>query len=58
MLAWTTGFLAGPALAGFALGADLGSALFVGLIVVCGIAGLATLRLARHLPPQANIIRA
>jgi MFS family permease len=57
-LAWTTGFLTGPAIAGLSLGADQGSALFAGLILACAAAAIGTLRLQQHLPAQANTIAA
>ena len=56
-LAWTTGFLIGPAIAGTTLGARLGTALLLGLITACGAAALGAARLARHLPPEANHIQ-
>jgi MFS family permease len=55
-LAWTTGFLTGPALAGVALDAGAGTMLFLALIAACATAGGATRRLERHLPPSANRI--
>jgi MFS family permease len=57
-LAWTTGFLTGPAIAGFTLGAGHGSAHLVGLVIACAFAALATLRLRHHLPPGANTVAA
>jgi MFS family permease len=57
-LAWTTGFLIGPALAGAALAAHLATPLFLGLITLCGAAAVAATKLARHLPPAANRITA
>jgi MFS family permease len=57
-LAWTAGFIAGPAAAGPALAAGLGQALFAGLIGVLCLAGLATWRLERLLPPTANRVPA
>jgi MFS family permease len=57
-LAWTTGFLTGPAIAGLSLGADHGSALFLGLILACAVAAIGTLRLRHHLPAQTNTIAA
>jgi MFS family permease len=55
-LAWTTGFLTGPVLAGFALDAGAGTLLFLGLIAACAAAGGAARRLGRRLPPTANRI--
>jgi MFS family permease len=55
-LAFTTGFLIGPAGGATALGAGLGTGLFAALAGACAAAGLAALRLHRHLPPGANQI--
>lgn len=55
-LAWTTGFLTGPPLAGLALDAGAGTLLFLTLITACVAAGAAARRLARRLPPTANRI--
>jgi MFS family permease len=57
-LAFTTGFLIGPASGGVALGAGLGTGLFAGLATACAAAGVAALRLRRHLPTAANHIPA
>jgi MFS family permease len=57
-LAWTTGFLTGPAIAGLTLAAEQGSALFMGLTVACGAAAIDTLRLQHDLPAHANTIAA
>jgi len=56
-LAWTTGFLIGPAIAGTTLGAHHGTALLLGLITACAAAALGAARLARHLPPEANHVQ-
>ena len=56
VLAFTTGFLVGPAGGAAALGAGWGAGLFAGLILACLVAALAALRLGRHLPPSANQI--
>jgi len=56
VLAFTAGFLAGPASGGAALGAGWGTGLFAVAAVVCLAAGAAALRLSRHLPPEANRI--
>jgi MFS family permease len=53
-LAWTTGFLVGPLLAGFVLGAGHGPAFFLGLICACGVVALGALDLERRLPTAAN----
>jgi MFS family permease len=55
-LAWTGGYIAGPALAGFALAADQGYALFVVLIGILAVAGLGAWRLERLLPMSINRI--
>ena len=55
-LAWTTGFLIGPIVAGFTLDAGLGTELFAGLIVACVLAAIGARRLERHLPPEANVV--
>src|SRR6266849_7445154 len=57
-LAFTTGFLLGPAGGGAALGASWGTGLFAVLVLACAAAALAALRLDRHLPPAANQIPA
>ncbi|HYT51777.1 MAG TPA: MFS transporter [Gaiellaceae bacterium] len=54
-LAWTSGFIVGPLIAGFALGAGHGRAFFVGLICACGLAALGALDLERRLPAAANL---
>ncbi len=56
VLAFTTGFLLGPAGGGAALGAGQGTGLFAVLVLACAAAALAALRLSRHLPPAANQI--
>ena len=58
VMAFTTGFLLGPAAGGAALGAGWGSGLFAVLVLACVLAAVAALRLARHLPPSANQITA
>src|SRR6266516_3937652 len=57
-LAFTTGFLIGPAGGAAALGAGWGTGLFAALVLACALAGVAALRLDRHLPPGANQIPA
>jgi MFS family permease len=57
-LAWTTGFLLGPAVAGAALDAGIDTALFTGLIAASAIAGVGAVRLARHLTPATNLVEA
>jgi MFS family permease len=53
-LAWTAGFIAGPAAAGLTLAAGQGQALFAGLIGALCLAAVAAWRLERRLPPAAN----
>jgi MFS family permease len=55
-LAWTSGFLAGPAIAGVSLSAGEGSALFVGLILACAAAAIGALRLRPHLALRTDTI--
>jgi MFS family permease len=55
-LAWTTGFLTGPPLAGVALDTGAGTLLFLALIAACTAAAAASRRLERRLPPTANRI--
>jgi MFS family permease len=57
-LAWTVGFIVGPAVAGLALAAGHGRALFAGFVVVLGAAAWAAWRLERHLPARMNRIDA
>jgi MFS family permease len=58
VLAFTTGFLLGPAGGGAALGVGWGTGLFAVLVLACAAAAVAALRLGRHLPPTANQIPA
>ena len=57
-LAFTTGFLLGPAIGGAALGAGWGTGLFAVLALGCVLACAAALRLGRQLPSSANRIAA
>src|SRR5580692_3842127 len=57
-LAFTTGFLLGPASGGLALGAGWGTGLFAVMLLACALAAPAALRLGRHLPAGANQITA
>ena len=57
-LAWTTGFIAGPTVAGLALAAGRPEALFLGLIACCGVLALGWLRLERRLPATVNLVPA
>ena len=58
VLAFTTGFLLGPASGGLALGAGWGTGLFAVMLLACALAAVAALRLGHHLPPGANQITA
>ncbi len=58
VLAFTTGFLLGPAGGGAALGAGWGTGLFAILVLACAAAVVAALRLGRHLSLAANLIPA
>jgi MFS family permease len=58
VLAFTTGFLLGPAGGGAVLGAGQGRGLFAILVLASAAAAVAALRLGRHLPPTANQIPA
>ena len=53
-LAFTTGFLVGPAGGAAALGAGWGAGLFAGLIAACVLAGAGAIGLGRRLPAAAN----
>ncbi len=55
-LAWTTGFAAGPALAGVFLAAGAASALIGCLVAACAIGVVGSLRLARRLPPALDVV--
>ncbi len=57
-LAFTTGFLLGPASGGLALGAGWGTGLFAAMLLACAFAAVAAVRLGRHLPASANQITA
>lgn len=57
-LAWTVGAIFGPAAAGIFLDRGLGRGFLVGLIACCGVAALASLRLERHVPATANLMKA
>jgi MFS family permease len=50
VLAWTTGYAVGPAIAGLAITSGSATALFAGLIGACGLAAAAAARLAPSLP--------
>jgi MFS family permease len=55
-LAWTTGFAAGPALAGAVLAAGEANLLLLGLIAGCAIGAAGSLRLAPHLPAGIDVV--
>jgi MFS family permease len=55
-LAWTTGFASGPALAGAVLAAGQPAALMLGLITLCAVGTVGSLRLARHLPAGIDVV--
>ena len=55
-LAWTTGYIAGPAIAGFALAAGAGHVLFGALIGALGVVVVGAWRLEHRLPPATNRI--
>jgi MFS family permease len=57
-LGWTTGFLVGPAVAGFALDADAGAALMMVLIAACLVAAVLANKLGERLPASANLVTA
>jgi MFS family permease len=57
-LAWTTGYMIGPAIAGFALAAGQGRVLFAGLIGALGVVAVGAWRLERQLPAAVNRIPA
>jgi hypothetical protein len=56
VLAFTTGFLLGPAGGGAALGAGWGTGLFIGLVLACASASVVAFWLGRHLPSFADLI--
>lgn len=57
-LGYTTGFVAGPLLAGLLLGQGLGGLLFVILIAACGGCALLVRRLEHHVPESLNRVGA
>jgi MFS family permease len=56
-LAFSAGFIIGPAIAGFLLGAGAGVELFVLLIVVCGVVALLFRWLETEIPTEANLMQ-
>ncbi|MEU0483512.1 MFS transporter [Streptosporangium sp. NPDC006013] len=57
-LAWTSGYVIGPGLAGMALGAGYGSVLFMVLVGVLVLVAGQAIRLERFLPPSVNGVSA
>ena len=57
-LAWTTGFIVGPAISGAALSRGWGMGLFTALIPACGLVALLALRLGHRLPATIDTIPA
>ena len=55
-LAWTTGFIVGPAISGAAFSRGWGTGLFTALIPACGLAALLALRLGHRLPATIDTI--
>ena len=55
-LAWTTGFVAGPAISGAIFSGGWGTGLFTALIPACGLAALLALRLGHRLPATIDTI--
>src|SRR3954462_12458710 len=53
-LAWTGGWILGPAFSGAALRAGLAVPLLMALVAGCGLAGLGPHRLRRHLPAHTD----
>ncbi len=55
---WSVGHIIGPAIAGAAIGAELGNYFFGGLIVACLAAAYFAVSLEKHLPPGTNKVTA
>lgn len=55
-LAWTTGFIIAPLIAGIALGAGQPTALFLGLIAACGVGALVAVRLRTSIPTDLDVV--
>jgi MFS family permease len=55
-LAWTTGFAAGPALAGVVLATGRAHVLMLALIIACALGAAASRQLAPYLPPGIDVI--
>ena len=58
ILAWTTGFTIGPAVAGAGLGLGDGTPYFVLLAAACAAAAACSLGLRRRLPPHIDLVPA
>ena len=55
-LAWTTGFIVGPAISGAALSLGWATGLFTALIPACGFVALLALRLGHRLSAAIDTI--
>jgi MFS family permease len=55
-LAWTTGFILAPLVAGIALGAGQATALFLGLIAVCVVGAFTAVRLRANIPAELDVV--
>lgn len=55
-LAWTTGFILAPLIAGIALGAGQATVLFLGLIAACGVGAVAAVRLRANIPAELDVV--
>jgi Major Facilitator Superfamily len=55
-LAWTTGFIVGPAISGAAFSRGRGTGMFTAFIPACGLAALLALRLGHRLPATIDTI--
>jgi MFS family permease len=55
-LAWTTGFILAPLIAGIALGAGQATVLFLGLIAACGVGAVAAVRLRANIPANLDVV--
>jgi MFS family permease len=55
-LAWTSGFAAGPAIAGAFLAAGQANGLMLGLIVISALGAVGSLRLANRLPAGLDLV--
>jgi MFS family permease len=55
-LAWTSGFIVGPLIAGAALGAGQATPFFLGLIAVCCLGAFGAHRLRARLPAGVDLV--